>query len=73
MPISVIRRPNPSANPVTMIVNVAMPIGRLSRRWAVSFQVRASNGARSARASGFGARTWAGAGGSVIEVSMVAG
>ena len=72
MPISVISRPNPSANPVTTIVNVAMPIGMLSRRWIVSFQVRSSNGARSARTSGFGVRTWVGAGGRVIEVSMLA-
>ena len=73
MPISVISRPNPSANPVTTIVNVAMPIGMLSRRWIVSFQVRSSNGARSARTTGFGVRTWTGAGGTVIEVSMLAG
>jgi hypothetical protein len=55
-----------------MIVNVAMPNGMLSRRWIVSFHVRASNGARSARTSGF-AGTWTGGGGRVIEVSMVAG
>jgi len=72
MPISVIRRPNPSANPVTTIVNVAMPIGMLSRRWMVSFHVRSSNGARSARTSGFGLGAVAGGGGMVIVVSMPA-
>jgi hypothetical protein len=65
--------PNPNAKPVTMIVNVATPNGMLSRRWIVSFHVRASNGARSARTSGFAAETWAGGGGRVIEVSMLAG
>jgi hypothetical protein len=49
-----------------------MPIGMLRRRWIVSFQVRSSNGARNARTSGFGVRTWVGAGGRVIEVSMLA-
>ena len=72
MPSSVISRPNPRANPVTTIVNVAMPIGMLSRRWIVSFQVRSSNGARSARTSGFGVRTRTGGGGRVIVVSMLA-
>ena len=48
-------------------------IGRLSRRWIVSFHVRSSNGIRSARESGFDVRTCVGAGGRVIEVSMVAG
>jgi len=72
MPTSVISRPNPSEKPVTMIVNVAIPIGMLRRRWIVSFQVRSSNGALSARTSGFGVRTCAGAGGRVIEVSMLA-
>jgi hypothetical protein len=56
-----------------MIVNVAMPNGMLSRRWIVSFHVRASNGPRSARTNGFAAGTWTGGGGRVIEVSMVAG
>jgi hypothetical protein len=55
-----------------MIVNVAIPIGMLRRRWIVSFQVRSSNGALSARTSAFGVRTCAGAGGRVIEVSMLA-
>jgi hypothetical protein len=54
-----------------MIVNVAMPIGMLSRRWIVSFHVRSSNGARSARITGFGVRTRTGGGGRVIEVSML--
>ena len=72
MPISVISRPNPNVKPVTTIVNVAMPIGMLRRRWIVSFHVRISNGPRSARTSGFGVRTWAGGAGRVIEVSMPA-
>jgi hypothetical protein len=72
IPTSVISRPNPKAKPVTTIVNVAMPTGMLRRRWIVSFQVRSSNGARNARTSGFGARTWAGGAGRVIEVSMLA-
>jgi hypothetical protein len=42
------------------------------RRWIVSCQVLSSNGARSARTIGFGVRTWVGAGGRVIEVSMLA-
>jgi hypothetical protein len=73
MPISVIASPNPVASPVMMIVNVAMPIGMLSRRWIVSFQVRSSNGARSARASGLELGAVEGGGGMVIEVCMVAG
>jgi hypothetical protein len=44
----------------------------IRRRWIVSFQVRGSNGARSARTSGFGVATRAGGGGRVIEVSMPA-
>jgi hypothetical protein len=72
MPISVISMPNPSADPVTTIVNVAMPIGRLSRRWNVSFHVRSSNGARRARTSGFELWPVAGGGGSVIVASMPA-
>ena len=71
IPINVISSPNPSANPVTMIVKVAMPSGMLSRRWSVSFHVRSSNGARRARRIGF--LTWTGGGGRVIEVSMLAG
>ena len=55
-----------------MIVNVAMPIGMLRRRWIVSFQVRSSNGARRARTSGFGVLTATGGGGRLIEVSMLA-
>ena len=66
----VIKSPNPTASPVMMIVNVAIPIGMLSRRWMVSFQVRSSNGARSARTNGFGFWTTDGGGGMLITVSM---
>ncbi len=72
MPSRVINMPSPVASPTTMTVNVTMPTGRLRSRWSVSFQVRSSNGARSARTTGFGAGTWTGGGGSVIEVSMLA-
>jgi hypothetical protein len=44
----------------------------LRRRWIVSYHVRRSNGARSARITGLGVRTRTGGGGRVIEVSMLA-
>jgi len=45
----------------------------LSRRWVVSFHVRASKGARSTRMSGFVLPVVTGGAGRVIEVSMLAG
>jgi hypothetical protein len=49
-----------------------MPIGIFRRRWIVSFHVRSSKGARTARASGLELGAVEGGGGMVMAVSVVA-